>query len=49
MAVELLKKGVSVENVAAVLGNTPLIVQKHYAPLVQARQLILEKQVMATW
>ena len=49
MAVELLKRGVSVENVAAILGNTPLIVQKHYAPFVQARQLILEKQVMATW
>lgn len=32
-----------------ILGNTPLIVQKHYAPFVQARQLILEKQVMATW
>jgi integrase/recombinase XerD len=49
MAVELLKRGVSVENVAAILGNTPLIVQKHYAPFVQARQLILEKQVIATW
>ncbi len=49
MAVELLKRGVSVENVAAILGSTPLIVQKHYAPFVQARQLILEKQVMATW
>jgi hypothetical protein len=28
MAVQLLKRGVSVENVAAVLENTPLIVQK---------------------
>ena len=44
-----LKRGVSVENVAAILGNTPLIVQKHYAPFVQARQLILEQQVRATW
>jgi len=29
MAVEQLKRGVSVENVVAILRNTPLIVQKH--------------------
>jgi len=44
MAVELLRRSVSVENVAAILGNTPLIVQKHYVPFVQARQLILENK-----
>jgi len=48
-AISLLEKGISTESVAALLGNTPAIVQKHYSPWVKSRQLILEKQVMETW
>ncbi len=31
MAVNLLKRGVSLENVAAIFGNSVRIVEKHYA------------------
>jgi integrase/recombinase XerD len=49
LASDLLTKGASVEDVAIILGNSPAIVQKHYAHLSQARinrtDAILEK----TW
>lgn len=48
-AVELLLAGASVEDVAMILGNTPLIVAKHYAPWVRERQERLEKLVRASW
>lgn len=49
LAVELLSKGVPVETVAAILGNTPAIVMKHYAPFVKARQDALEEAVRRVW
>jgi site-specific recombinase XerD len=48
-AVELLLHGISLENVAIILGNTARIVEKHYAPWVQARQDALEAAVKMTW
>ena len=44
-ATKLLAKGVSVENVAALLGNSPRTVWKHYAPWVPARQAALDDDV----
>jgi integrase len=48
-AVELLLAGASVEDVATILGNTPQIVAKHYAPWVRERQERLEKLVRQSW
>ncbi len=49
-AVELLKKGVPLENVAVLLGHSSVkITERHYAAWVQARQDILEAQVAQTW
>jgi len=48
-AVELLLAGVSLEKVAALLGNSVKIVEKHYAPWVAARQDQLEEAVKASW
>ena len=48
-AVELLLAGASVEDVATVLGNTPQIVTRHYAPWVKERQVRLEKLVRQSW
>lgn len=45
MATNLLNKSVSVEQVAAILGNSPAIVYKHYAPWVRSRQDALD----ASW
>jgi site-specific recombinase XerD len=49
MAIDLLEKGVTVEQVAAILGNTPTIVYKHYAPWVESRQKALDAAVMSVW
>jgi integrase len=48
-AMELLLAGASVEDVATVLGNTPHVVAKHYAPWVRERQVRLEKLVRRSW
>jgi len=48
-AVELLLAGASVEDVATILGNTPQVVAKHYAPWVRERQVRLEKLVRQSW
>lgn len=48
-AVELLLAGASVEDVATILGNTPQVVAKHYAPWVKERQVRLEKLVRESW
>jgi hypothetical protein len=45
----LLSKGVPVSEVAAILGNSPRIVEKHYSQWIQARQLALEAAVKGTW
>lgn len=49
LAVDLLAKGVSVENVAAILGNTPAIVLRHYSPWVQSRQAALDAAMKELW
>lgn len=48
LSVSLLSRGVPVEDVAAILGNTPAVVMKHYAPWVKERQLRLQDRVRAT-
>jgi integrase/recombinase XerD len=48
-AVDLLSNGVSIEDVATLLGNTVKIAQKHYAPWVQSRQIALEKSIEKAW
>jgi len=49
-AVSLLLKGISLEDVAILLGHaTPAITAKHYSPWVQARRQRLEEMVSKTW
>src|SRR5262249_21696086 len=48
-AVKLLSKGVAVNHVAAILGNSPAVVEKHYSAWVQARQEALNEAVRATF
>jgi len=48
-AVDLLSNGVSLEDVATLLGNTVKIAEKHYAPWVQSRQISLEKSIEKAW
>jgi hypothetical protein len=45
----LLSKGVPVSEVAAILGNSPRIVEKHYSQWIQARQDAIEKAIKAAW
>lgn len=49
LAADLLVKGASVEDVAAILGNSPQIVQKHYSQFIKARQDRLDSIVSSTW
>lgn len=48
-SVNLLRKGRTIEGVAALLGNTVGVCEKHYAPWVESRQHALEEAVKATW
>jgi integrase len=48
-AVSLLEKGVPLETVAVLLGNTIKIAEKHYAPWVRSRQIALEDAVRRSW
>ena len=48
-AADLLSKGASVEEVAAILGNSPAIVSKHYSQWVAGRQHRLDQIVEKTW
>jgi integrase len=48
-SVELLNKGVPLEMVALILGNSARIVEKHYAAFVKSRQVSLEAAVRRTW
>ena len=48
-ATTLLSKGVPVSEVAAILGNSARIVEKHYSQWISARQTALEAAVMGTW
>lgn len=49
LAVNMLNNGSSVEDVAAVLGNSPAIVTMHYAPWVESRQDRISEQIRKTW
>jgi|HubBroStandDraft_6_1064221.scaffolds.fasta_scaffold341999_2 site-specific recombinase XerD len=49
LAADLLTKGASVEDVAAILGNSPAIVIKHYSQWIQSRQDRLDTIVAKTW
>jgi integrase len=49
LAADLLTKGVSVENVAAILGNSPAIVVKHYSQWISSRQEALDAALELTW
>jgi integrase/recombinase XerD len=49
-AVELLVKGVPIEQVSVLLGHSSLkVTEKHYAPWVKARQDQLERSVRLAW
>jgi len=45
----LLRKGRTIKDVAALLGNTVAVCEKHYAPWVESRQQALEEAARATW
>ena len=48
-AVRLLEKGVSLENVAKLLGNSIKVCEKHYSPWVKSRQMALDAEVRRTF
>jgi integrase len=48
-SVRLLNQGVPLETVAALLGNTVKVVERHYSPWVKSRQEGLEESVRKTW
>lgn len=49
LAAELLNKGASVEQVAAILGNSPGVVAKHYSQWIKSRQDNLDAFLEKTW
>ena len=49
MVVNMLNAGCSIEDCAAVLGDTVTIVQKHYAPFCQSRQDRIDSQLKKLW
>lgn len=49
MAVRLLNLGVSIETVAAILGHSVKVCEKHYAPWVKSRQDALDAAIKKTW
>jgi hypothetical protein len=49
LAVDLLANGMSLEDVATLLGNTIKIAEKHYAPWVKSRQISLDKSIEKAW
>ena len=49
LAADLLSRGVTVENVAAILGNSPTIVVKHYSQWISSRQEALDAALQSTW
>ena len=48
-SVNLLRRGRTIEDVAALLGNTVSVCEKHYSPWVGSRQQALEEAVKAAW
>lgn len=49
MAVNLLEKGIPLESVAMILGNSVKVVERHYAPWIERRQTSLDEAVRKTW
>jgi integrase/recombinase XerD len=49
LAADLLSKGASVEDVAAILGNSPAVVIKYYAQWIASRQTRLDDFMKSTW
>ena len=49
MATDLLSRGVPVDMVAAILGNSPAIVTKHYSQWCLTRQKALEEAIQRIW
>jgi integrase/recombinase XerD len=49
LAADLLSKGAGVEDVAAILGNSPAVVQKHYSQWIKSRQDRLDSFLRETW
>jgi len=49
LAADLLMKGASVEDVAAILGNSPQVVIKHYSQWIKGRQERLDSFLEQTW
>lgn len=49
MATRLLNEGVSIEVVAAILGHSVRICEKHYSPWVRSRQETLDAAIKKTW
>jgi integrase len=48
-ATDLLSKGVPVSEVAAILGNSPRIVEKHYSHWISSRQAAIDSAVKQVW
>jgi Phage integrase family len=48
-AIDLLTRGIPIEDVAALLGNSVRIVEKHYAHLVKSRRDAIELRVRTLW
>jgi len=48
-ATTLLSRGIPVSEVAAILGNSPRIIEKHYSQWIQGRQESINAAVKATW
>ena len=48
-ATDLLTKGIPIEDVAALLGNSIRIVEKHYSHLVKSRRDAIEQRVRTLW
>ena len=49
LAADLLTKGATVEQVAAILGNSPAVVIKHYSQWIKSRQDNLDAFLQKTW
>jgi integrase len=49
LAVNMLNAGSSTEDVALVLGDSPITVAKHYSSFVQTRQERINREIQKTW
>lgn len=49
LAAELISAGTAIAQVAAILGNTPSVVEKTYAQFIEERQTAIDQPVQAIW